>query len=593
MTTRRARQGARSTRQGSWIHWLVAVATGVFIANGGPACGDAVSDQAATIVIYPYVLVNGANGQDTLVQLTNAASHSISVQCAYQNANSHCTDPAAKVCATVADCAAGGSCVPACGAIAPFLVALTAFQSTGWLASQAVPETPFRGSLRCVVVDAQGVPTGENVLRGEATLERYQASPAVLDVAKYNAVGIIPGAVAGCPGSTAWIVPHFFDGLSDAISQTNVSTRFVLVPCSQDASAQLGGGGVMQVNGYTEQGGRPSTTVSLNCLRDTVICNLDTPHCSRSVFSESVTGTLTGQSRLRMVTTGVGFVGVVVEEHGTPADPASFQSAAFNMFVAPPPSPTVTPAAGTPTRTATPTATNISTPAQTPTPTRTFTATPTGTPTVSLTATRTATHTPTPTSTASATPTATATPTSSVTGTASPTTTPTHTVAPSLTPAGSPTVTPAFTATGTNTSAATPVFTATASVRPSTTATLTLTASPSPSPPATAASTPSPTPSPSPTGTATLTQTPAATGTATVTLTAIATPTATVVLLPACVGDCSSDRLVTVDEILTMVNIALGNAQTSSCAAGDATHDGLITVDEILTAVNNAMNGCT
>jgi hypothetical protein len=59
-----------------------------------------------------------------------------------------------------------------------------------------------------------------------------------------------------------------------------------------------------------------------------------------------------------------------------------------------------------------------------------------------------------------------------------------------------------------------------------------------------------------------------------------------------CEGDCSSDRHVTVDEILTMVNIALGNTPLLNCEAGDANHDGQITVDEILTAVNNALNGC-
>jgi hypothetical protein len=50
--------------------------------------------------------------------------------------------------------------------------------------------------------------------------------------------------------------------------------------------------------------------------------------------------------------------------------------------------------------------------------------------------------------------------------------------------------------------------------------------------------------------------------------------------------------LVTVNEILTMVNIALGNAPLLNCEAADANHDGQITVDEILTAVNNALNGC-
>jgi len=49
---------------------------------------------------------------------------------------------------------------------------------------------------------------------------------------------------------------------------------------------------------------------------------------------------------------------------------------------------------------------------------------------------------------------------------------------------------------------------------------------------------------------------------------------------------------VDVDEILTMVNIALGNANVDICPAGNANHDAKITVDEILTAVNNALNGC-
>ena len=59
-----------------------------------------------------------------------------------------------------------------------------------------------------------------------------------------------------------------------------------------------------------------------------------------------------------------------------------------------------------------------------------------------------------------------------------------------------------------------------------------------------------------------------------------------------CVGDCTRDRTVTVDEILTMVNIALGGAQISACPAGDANHDARITVDEVLAAQNDALSGC-
>lgn len=59
-----------------------------------------------------------------------------------------------------------------------------------------------------------------------------------------------------------------------------------------------------------------------------------------------------------------------------------------------------------------------------------------------------------------------------------------------------------------------------------------------------------------------------------------------------CVGDCNGSGTVTVDEILTMVNIALGNTEMSACFAGDADSSNSITIDEILAAVNNAIAGC-
>ena len=134
-----------------------------------------------------------------------------------------------------------------------------------------------------------------------------------------------------------------------------------------------------------------------------------------------------------------------------------------------------------------------------------------------------------------------------------------------LTPtAAPPVVTNTFTATPTSTATATPTCTATAT--PTFTATAT------------------------PTFTATVTPTFTATATATATDTAVSTSTPTP---PACVGDCDGSRFVTVDEVLMMVNIALGNALVSSCTAGDANLDGKVTVDEILTSVNNALDDCS
>ena len=59
-----------------------------------------------------------------------------------------------------------------------------------------------------------------------------------------------------------------------------------------------------------------------------------------------------------------------------------------------------------------------------------------------------------------------------------------------------------------------------------------------------------------------------------------------------CAGDCNASGSVTVDDVIPMVNIALGSAPLSSCPAGDSNHDDQITVDEILTAVRNALRGC-
>ncbi len=72
------------------------------------------------------------------------------------------------------------------------------------------------------------------------------------------------------------------------------------------------------------------------------------------------------------------------------------------------------------------------------------------------------------------------------------------------------------------------------------------------------------------------------------------TPTETVAATPrpTCPGDCGGDGQVTIDELVTMVNIALGGKPVSECSVGDTSGDGEITIDEIIQAVNRALNGC-
>lgn len=56
-------------------------------------------------------------------------------------------------------------------------------------------------------------------------------------------------------------------------------------------------------------------------------------------------------------------------------------------------------------------------------------------------------------------------------------------------------------------------------------------------------------------------------------------------------GDCNRDDAVTVDEIVTSVNIALGTAPMVMCEECDLDADGNASVDELITSINSALTG--
>ena len=58
-----------------------------------------------------------------------------------------------------------------------------------------------------------------------------------------------------------------------------------------------------------------------------------------------------------------------------------------------------------------------------------------------------------------------------------------------------------------------------------------------------------------------------------------------------CIGDCAGTQNVAVNDIITLVNIALGIAQPAACPHGIA-HGTDVTVAVIIQAVNNALTGC-
>ena len=111
----------------------------------------------------------------------------------------------------------------------------------------------------------------------------------------------------------------------------------------------------------------------------------------------------------------------------------------------------------------------------------------------------------------------------------------------------------------------------------------------------TATRTPPATRMPSSTPTRTRTRTPTRTGapgtptatptgpTPTMTETPIATP---------CPGDCTGAGVVTINDLVSMVNIAIGGAPLTDCPAGDVDGTGEITIDDLVQAVNASLTGC-
>jgi hypothetical protein len=71
----------------------------------------------------------------------------------------------------------------------------------------------------------------------------------------------------------------------------------------------------------------------------------------------------------------------------------------------------------------------------------------------------------------------------------------------------------------------------------------------------------------------------------------VAVANASVNVMGVCVGDCDGSGTVTVDEVVTMVDITLGTS-SATCPNGDPDGNG-IDITDIVTAVNNALVGCS
>jgi len=228
-----------------------------------------------------------------------------------------------------------------------FTIGLTPGQPTSWRVSQGlqsigfvppVPEDPFTGLLRCIVVDPSGIPFGNNALTGEATIEQFITNTQ-LAVAKYSAVGIpavttgngdnvlmlggLEGEYAGCPAVTS--LNFFFDGAVDPVLPgRTLTTTLVLAPCSVNYA-------VAQPSSVTEKyvifnEFEQQFTVGNGAFQAQMVSPL--ADISR-VFAFGVAGTLTGQVRFSSEGDGA-VLGVALEAHHSTT---ASQAAGINLNV--------------------------------------------------------------------------------------------------------------------------------------------------------------------------------------------------------------------------------------------------------------------
>jgi YVTN family beta-propeller protein len=61
----------------------------------------------------------------------------------------------------------------------------------------------------------------------------------------------------------------------------------------------------------------------------------------------------------------------------------------------------------------------------------------------------------------------------------------------------------------------------------------------------------------------------------------------------ACVGDCNGDLVITVNELVTGVNIALGNSPITVCPVFDIDNTHAVEIYELVAGVGNLLNSCT
>jgi len=346
-------------RRVRWMQKLAVTATIVgFVGSAAVgARADVSSTNPAAILVFPKIVVDGSNGVDTWVQVSNVADNPVNVRCFYVNANGRCSVAPFQVCNPNGPntCSTGGVCVPGWQET-DFAFRLTSKQPIIWSVSQGLPNLPLAdrpgpkgefnagsippapddpmiGELKCIQVGDDELPVDVNSLIGEAGIITGSGQ----DTRVYNAYGIqaIEGAnnrdntlvlgqeYNGCPNLL--LVSHYFDDVSlvgVVPGGGSIRTDLTLVPCSQDFNFQAPRSVVAQYLVFNEFEQRFSTSRSVTCFQEIALSDIDTRPGSAddafSIFNVAVQGTFTGQTIIRGVQTsdpvrGTGLLAITEE----------------------------------------------------------------------------------------------------------------------------------------------------------------------------------------------------------------------------------------------------------------------------------------
>ncbi len=327
----------RGLKRSPWLFGL-GVLLAVLVVYGGYARADVTTDQSASIIIFPKVIVDGT--RDTVIQIANTDNLAAWAECVYINTSGTCSITTSLTCNVDADCPTGPPaeiCLHQCQET-NFTIFLTGQQPTWWFAglgrsnSQGpgfspglIPPQlpPFVGELKCIETDYSGAPVAQNSLKGEAII----GGPGDGELSEYNAIGIrarvappngdttivldqLPGVCTGgandgnacfveveCPGGSCDPAPdvgynacplalymnHSGEGAIDSFTGGVVSNELTLVPCSELLEQQTPVHAGAQFRITTELEQSVSCSVPFDCQLNARLSDLAAYGCDFSV----------------------------------------------------------------------------------------------------------------------------------------------------------------------------------------------------------------------------------------------------------------------------------------------------------------------